>query len=322
MNIDILLCLNESFIFGAGTIIASINKYNAKNNICYHIFVPENQHLKIKSELVKRISQPNVTLNFYNYTDIPSFNILKNNLNERMAVQCVRILAPRACKNVSQNLIYIDADIICLGDISPLASLNLGDKPLAAVPDDPSGSSSIHVHDKALKQYFCSGVLVFNLKKWLATSLEDECIKFVATYKPKFPDQDALNYVCDGICGILSSKYNCMWKLQDDAVFIHFINNKPWAPWHFNKDHTLINLFRQHAKLFEPDVTQWVSFKESRNVLINYAFHRKGTKWISRKLFSRKCFKAGIYYYLRHLTIKYKQKGLTGILLLKSSTRS
>ena len=57
-------------------------------------------------------------------------------------------------------------------------------------------------------------------------------------------------------------------------------------------------------------------------VLLNFANHRKGTKWISKKLFKRGFTKAGLYFYARHLYIKVKQKGLIGTLLFRSNTRS
>lgn len=322
MNINILLCLNETFIFGAGTLIASINKYNSQHNITYHIFTPSEQLVRIKYELTSRISYINTTLLFYNYSDIPNFDKLKENLNERMAVQCVRIIAPRICRSSTNNLIYIDSDIICLGDISELAEKNLKEVPIAVVPDDPTFSNTVQVNDKVLKGYFCSGLIIFNLNNWLTSDLEYKCIDFATKYKPKFPDQDALNYVCNDQYTPLDKRYNVMWRMQQDTVFLHFINEKPWAPWCWHKDLSLVNTFRRHAKLFEPDVTKWISFKDSRKVLLNYAYHRKGTKWITIKLFSRHKFLASCYYYYRHLKIKLKQKGVIGIILFKSTTRT
>ena len=76
--------------------------------------------------------------------------------------------------------------------------------------------------------------------------------------------------------------------------------------------------------MFEPDVTQWISFKQDKDTLVNFNwFHaRKAMKWLSKLFLKRGNYKAFIYFYWRHLQIKIKQKGIIGILLMKSNTRS
>lgn len=323
MNIDILLCINEIFIFGAGTLIASVNKYNASHNITYHIFAPTAQIKKIQNELDKRFSNnTHHSYIYYTYDEIPAFQMLRTKMNERMAIQCVRIIAPRICRTTTDHLIYIDADFICLKNIHELAELDFHQNILAVVPDDPTLSTPRKVGDKTLYKYFCSGLIVFNQSKWLSSDLEKKCIEYAITKTPILPDQDTLNYVCDGVCEMLEQRFHGKWDISDYTVLLHYLGAKPWFPWHFNTNLALVNLFRAHAKLFEPNVTRWISFKDSRKPYINVSKNRKGLKWLSKLMFKKGYYFASVYFYFKHISVKVTQKGILGTLLMKSNTRS
>lgn len=323
MKIDILLCINEIFTFGTGTLIASLAKHNQIHQLYFHIFAPSNQISSIKAKLNERFhDNDNLFFLYYEYSDIPEFIKLKKRMNERMAVQCVRILAVRICKVHSNKLLYLDADFICLADIRELLSIDLGSYHLGVVPNDPSYQTIVKLEDKSLNQYFCSGLLIFNLSKWLSSDLERKCIEFIIHYKPKYPDQDALNYICENKCFMLDQKYHYKWQSGKDAVFLHYIGDKPWEPWNFTFNKTAVNLFRYYAKQFEPNVNKWISFNPRKKVLINYSEHRKGTKWLAYRMLHLKHYKGALFFYVKHLLIKLKQKGVVGFILLKSNTRS
>lgn len=181
-------------------------------------------------------------------------------------------------------------------------------------------------HTFTVDHYFCSGVMVFNIDKWKTTNLDERCLEFVLKECPVLPDQDALNVICSDELVFIENKYQ-VYQGQNsvvDRVFLHFAGTKPWCPWfplYFIDD---VNSFRKACKLFEPDVTQWISFKPNKNTLVNFNhFHaRKAMKWLSQLFYKRKNYKAFLYFYFKHLQIKVKQKGLLGILLFKSTTRS
>ena len=243
-----------------------------------------------------------------------------------MLIQSIRIMAARDCEIKARNLIYLDVDIICTGNLEFLADLDMGESPLGVIPNDPTFK---HIEEVKggykLNKYFGSGVMVFNLEVWNRTDLDEKCIDFIAKNKPRYPDQDALNVVCDGLTFMLPKKYQEIWETKDDTVLVHYVGEKPWMPWcRSGSKFPLqeINRFRKFAKIFEPKVALWVSFNKDREVLLNFANHRKGTKWISKKLFKRGNRKGGWYFYVRHLYIKVKQKGIIGTLLLRSNTRS
>ncbi|MBO8414846.1 MAG: hypothetical protein IAB19_00485 [Proteobacteria bacterium] len=319
---DILLCVDKNFLLGCGALIASILFYN-KQPIRFHIFTSEPNQPYIKEQLLSRLKSNVLAASaeflFYTYENIALYKLLKGKVNERVLIQCIRIMAPKACKTGSNNLIYLDADIICLGDLSALSRTDLQSSPIGVTVGGPR-----NVYGKEIKNYFISGVVVFNLKIWNNTELDRQCIEFIAEKKPKLADQDALNYFASEQAVIFPAEYQHYWEYNDETVLLHYAAGKPWAPWRYSVNIKAVNAFRRHCKLFEPDVTQWCSFKKDKQTLVNFnQFHaRRAMKYLAQLFKKRKNYTAALYFYYEHYRIKVKNKGIIGTLLMRSNTRS
>jgi len=114
--------------------------------------------------------------------------------------------------------VYVDCDTLVLGDLSPLLHTELGSSPLAAVQDPlipvlRCGLGLPRYKDLGLdgaRQYFNSGVLVFNLRWCRENETLARALHFLRT-KPEyvlFPDQDALNWVADDDWVRLDARWN------------------------------------------------------------------------------------------------------------------
>lgn len=328
--IDLLFCIDKPFVLGTGALIVSILEHNQDRQLRFHIYCSEKEFDFIKYNLSSRLKKlnnyQNYELIFKTYENLSLYKKLQGTINHRMLIQSIRIMAARDCEIKARNLIYADVDIICTGSLDYLADVDLGESPLAVIPNDPTFQRIEEVKGGyRLNKYFGSGVMVFNLDKWSKTSLDEKCIEFISQNKPRYPDQDALNVICDGLTFMLPKRYQEIWETKEDTVFVHYVGEKPWMPWCRSSSKfplREINLFRKFAKTFEPNVCLWLSFNKDKDVLLNFANHRKGTKWISKKLSKRGFTSAGLYFYARHLYIKVKQKGIIGTLLFRSNTRS
>ena len=242
----------------------------------------------------------------------------------------MRIASVKSCNVVnSSTLIYLDADIVCNGDLSELSNLDFKNKVIAATKGEgPKDITTLSGDKFHIKDYYCAGVLIFNLDIWNKCNLDEKLVDWIIKYRPSLQDQDAFNVLCEGSALVLDELYQIQppYKggLKDDAILVHYAGGKPWAPWQFKRNMKATNLFRHYCKLFEPDVTQWISFKQDKDTLVNFnSFHaRKAMKWLSKLFLKRGNYKAFIYFYWRHLQIKIKQKGIIGILLMKSNTRT
>ncbi len=330
MPLNFLLCIDRNFVLGAGALIASLFYHHPEHKLKFFIFTSSESQAEIKDLLLPRLAcrfpEAAESISFFSYDKIKLFKRLKDKVNSRILVQCMRIIAARECQIIGSNLIYLDADIVCCAPIAELADLDLHEHPIAVtgysqVPKTittDSGSKFTIAH------YFVSGVMVFNLPVWNSTNLDERCIEFVAAEHPVLPDQDALNVICGDAAYHLDDKYQRAPKTLNGALILHFAGGKPWAPWRYNEYPEATNLFRFYCKMFEPDVAQWISFRKGKNTLVNFnTFHaRKAAKWLSKIFFKRGRYLTAFYYYWQHLQIKMQQKGIIGIILMRSNTRS
>lgn len=153
-------------------------------------------------ELAERYNQ---YVEFYNVEELCPDEIaflrekLADKINSRFSIGAFyRLLIKRILK--TGKIIYLDADIIVNLDISELWQQDLGDFPVAAVPEVDATQKFI-ITDKFLlnngtvkvENYFCSGVIVFNLDK-LDKNFFNDGVQFLADNPAcESPDQDILN---------------------------------------------------------------------------------------------------------------------------------
>jgi len=96
-----------------------------------------------------------------------------------------------------KKAIYLDCDIVVLGDISKLYNTNLGDNILGAVTDDViSGNEDFKIYAKYAvgvdhTQYFNSGVLVMNLEEYRKQNRRREQKQVINdVIRPKYTKDD------------------------------------------------------------------------------------------------------------------------------------
>lgn len=323
---DFLFCINKKFVLGTGALIASIYKNNPDLNVSFYIYVSEKEKDYIEKELLSRLNflPQNYKFFLFCYEEIELYKKLKGKVNQRMLIQSVRLFAIEHCPSKNNRLIYLDVDVICVGNIQEILSVPVENKILAA---KFFNNSSIVAGIK-IDNYFCSGVLVVNREIYKNQNIAEKSVDFIVKNSPQYPDQDALNVVCDKNVAPLDQKFHELWNISRESIFIHFIGEKPWEPWNFSKDRMIVNNFRKYCKIFEPNVVKWITFRpetkqnNNQRVLINFSSERFALKWISRLFFKHGKYGAGIYFYLRHIYVKVTQKGLINLILLKSNTRS
>ncbi|MFM6025717.1 MAG: glycosyltransferase family 8 protein [Dolichospermum sp.] len=110
-----------------------------------------------------------------------------------------RLWGPDLCHNL-ERMIYLDCDILVLGDIAELFNYELNSKPIAAVPHVQLPYQDIFQQNFAVDGddlYFNSGVLLIDSIHWQ----QKQCTKNILQWcmenanQLTFPDQDALNAV-------------------------------------------------------------------------------------------------------------------------------
>lgn len=137
--------------------------------------------------------------------------------------------------------IYLDSDIVVNQDIAKLYNVDIGQNYVGAVLDEAVYSSKEFVYyirealDITEKQYFNSGVLIMNLKKFRDNDIENDFYDWVNSYNfgAVAPDQDYLNCISKNKVKLLAPGWNKMpmdRPIQDNKLYLIHYNMfmKPW----------------------------------------------------------------------------------------------
>ena len=154
-----------------------------------------------------------------------------------------RIFIPSLFPNYSKA-IYLDCDIVVVGDISKLFFTQLDDNYLGAVTDKVVASKK-EFQDYATygvgveyKKYFNSGMLLMNLDLMRKDDIEGLFVRLLNkfNFNTVCPDQDYLNVICKNRVLLLNDEWNAMTSsdgIEDGLYVIHYNNFK--KPWLYNK---------------------------------------------------------------------------------------
>ena len=149
-----------------------------------------------------------------------------------------RILMPELVPQSLDRILYLDADTLCVGQLSGLYAYDLGTAPLAAVREGDAMCKAGRIGMKST-DYFNAGVMLIDLVRWRAQNLTERTLTAWEEHGALFPllEQDALNYVLDGDFLPLGRNYVQMmdafapWDVDFSArhTIWHFLNEgKPW----------------------------------------------------------------------------------------------
>ena len=157
--------------------------------------------------------------------------------------------------------IYLDSDIVVLGDIAKLYNEDIGDNLVAAVPDNVIQTNKVFqdyvervVGIATYKNYFNAGMLLMNLDEMRKFDFQNKFLYLLGTVKfAVVQDQDYLNRLCKGRTKLLDKGWDKMPIPTDeieekDIKLIHY--NLTYKPWHF-ENVLYENFFWNYAKKTE-----------------------------------------------------------------------
>lgn len=122
-----------------------------------------------------------------------------------------------------RRVLSLDCDTIAVRDCTAAFDLDIDDFYFAAAQE-----SWIH---RPGTQYCNAGVVLHNLEK-LRDGKADEVIDVLNRRYYRWPEQDVLNYLCNGRIGRMPPEYNwCPWVVRDGALspaIIHYAARDNW----------------------------------------------------------------------------------------------
>lgn len=151
----------------------------------------------------------------------------------------LRLLIPSLFPT-EDRIIYMDCDMVVMGDLSDLDRVELGYNIGAAVPCPSPDRRELLATGIPQGSYINSGLLVMNLPIWRQESMMEQCLNVLSdpSVVRMCEDQSAINIVGRGRIVLLDPRFNIYtdpssYGSPNDfpsqpAVLHYVVNNKPW----------------------------------------------------------------------------------------------
>lgn len=242
--------IDKNFLFGAGVSLVSV-LINNSESFHFHIFTDFidldyiEKCKQIADKFKTQISIYLINSNFFSQFPVSSWPL----------ATYFRLAVFDILSDVSDKLLYLDADVACKGDMSALFNTDLSAHFAAAVADVEAVQNKVEdrLSISGMRgKYFNAGVMLVNLTAWKENNLTEKCFAALRDEKIKnklhYMDQDLLNILLLNHTVILDNRYNRIYDgaehfgrkdydkyktiITDDTVLIHYTSDtKPWLKW-------------------------------------------------------------------------------------------
>lgn len=245
--VPIAVAFTPDYFVPAATMLHSLFRHTDKNQL-YTIYcleseeIPQRQKAKLES-MFSGLAQ----FQYISACQLPPGTWISPRYS---AAALYRLMLPQLLPDLDR-ILYLDCDIIIRRDISSLyASVDLSNKLLAAVHEPPIENQAAQRVLLGIDpdSYFNSGFLILNLALMRQESTTQSLFNLLQDDKLEFPDQDALNIVCQKKVLLLPPYFNSIrtffiekykpeflrrysqkeYETVQTSGNIHYTGGKPW----------------------------------------------------------------------------------------------
>jgi UDP-glucose:(glucosyl)LPS alpha-1,3-glucosyltransferase len=306
----VAFCVDNHYFRSMGATITSLIAHNPATHFVFHVFAfaVAEEHRARLSALEKKfdvetrihIIDPTVFRDFARFTESSYYS----------PAIFSRLLIPTVLRDVTDRVLYLDADILCVGSIAELMDTDIADVVAAVVPDaEATARRRCAALGLDYPHYFNSGVMYMNVGLWMANRITEQTVDALLKDGKdyRFPDQDALNVVLAGRARFIDKKWNCLYglvgdlendrrelRLPGETALVHFAGAvKPWSNWTLHESRELFA--RHHA------MSAWADLP-----LDEAPKNYKEMRMHSRFLWRRKQVAQSLYWYWRYTRAKFR----------------
>lgn len=225
MNQSVLnfaLATDENFVIPALVCITSILE-NHNDNKCIVTVLGNSLSDEAK---VKFQQLANTYKQIVNVVQIPSerFKALIT-LDRFPLTMYYRFLLPEILVD-TDKVLYLDCDTMVRENLNNLFKTDLNNYACGVVIDQQCDDVINHNRLEINSDYFNSGVMLMNLKRWRDENYATKICQWIASNPSRclYPDQDGLNKVLSEVVTYLPVRYNFqeMWLTMKDLSRVHF----------------------------------------------------------------------------------------------------
>lgn len=240
-QINILMSVNKKFLEHIEELIYSLVNYTDKALKIYLMYVEtelNNDDLEYIKKFVEGTNQATVEPVKFDVRALEGMPVTDNEGAFFGMEAYSRLFCAFKLPEDMERILYLDADMICTGDIEELYNLDFDDKIWVAAPDNGIQEKDLNRLGLPLDyKYINSGMLLINLKKLRTNYTERFIVEKIRENKDIliYPDQDFVNKIFKDEIKVVSTKYNLIAKdvrykdLDEKPLIIHYAGStKPW----------------------------------------------------------------------------------------------
>lgn len=212
MNYSVLYVFDNNYAPYAGVSICSILE-NALEGESFTIYTLMDRVTEENKNLFKKLEAKynNVEIIQKDCSDF-SKNLKETNpdLVYRGSIAAMlRLFYVDFIKEGTKQLLYLDCDTLVLGSIRDFFESGAkSTKSVSVILDSVCGYYKTTIGFDMQDQYFNSGVILFDVDRWIANGYEEKVLELIKSHNSANPDQDILNVVLKDDKNIVPLKYN------------------------------------------------------------------------------------------------------------------
>ncbi|WP_347474012.1 glycosyltransferase [Acinetobacter thermotolerans] len=226
-DINIAFAIDRNYLRPCGVTLFSITEHNKDLNIDFYIFTTFFDPFGYE-EILKNNS--NIRIHVY-ILNTQAYDNLQTNGHFTTAIY-YRLSIANILQDKLNEILYLDADILCTSSIKEIKNLKFDNEVIAAVEEKWLSKDHLKSIDLPQSyQYFNSGVMLINIPLWNKINVIDQFNQHITKRSYKFPDQDVLNIILFNKVKYIHEKFNFFTQAPDvNPIFTHYLSSpKPWS---------------------------------------------------------------------------------------------
>ena len=288
MRLNLLYQFNEKYAPYAGVSITSVLVNNLEAEEVRIYVLGEDLTDATKSKLENLVQEYQRNLMFLDSEKlIQKMKTLNMPTYRGSYAANMRLFPDEVLVEVVDRVLYLDADTIVNAGVDELFTLDMHGKTIGMVLDSLGESHKEQIGLSVEDEYFNSGVILFDMKKWRENRYSEKICRHVAEKRSHYPapDQDLLNVVCKNDIVRLDIKYNFqpvhsafsvkqyyqimrptvyysseqIQEVREHAVIYHCFRFLGEFPWHEDNLHPFKDLFE-----FYLEKSPWRIYRKSK----------------------------------------------------------
>lgn len=240
-NINILMSVNKKFLDHVEELIFSLLHYSSRPLNIYLMYIKDElkeedlENIKI---FVNNIGNGKIIPILFDAKSLEGMPVTDNEGDFFGMEAYSRLFCAYTVPEEVEKILYLDADMICTGDIAELYDLEFDGKIWIACEDGGIQENDLIRLDLPLDyKYINSGMLLIDIKKIRENYPEKDMVKMIRENREVliYPDQDFINKMFSKEIKIVDNKYNLIAKgirykdLKSKPLIIHYAGStKPW----------------------------------------------------------------------------------------------